>query len=306
MLDVPNDLDRRVHALAEEIFAGRRTTADKIDAVIDHFRHHYTYDLGMDVPPGRDKLTHFLLEKSSGYCEYFASGAALLLRLADVPTRYVTGFLVTEKGPDGQRWVARNMDAHAWVEAWDQERERWTTVEATVPEGLGVAASGEETVGIGGGLGSLWVRELVEALHQYGLLGVLYWLLGGYSGVAYFLGLCLLLSGIVWWRMRRHRRRHEWRASRARGSSGRPEIAALHRLLARMDRHVRAGGLRRHLDEPLHAFSLRLAAQDAGDGSWTAVSEWYRRYADLRYGRRIEPQNVQDLARKARAAPKVR
>jgi hypothetical protein len=258
------------------------------------------------VPPGRDKLTHFLLEKSSGYCEYFASGAALLLRLADVPTRYVTGFLVTEKRPDGQSWVARNMDAHAWVEAWDQERQRWTTVEATVPEGLGAAASDEDTSGIGGGLSSLWVRELVEAVHQYGLLGLFHWLLQGYVGIVYVLLLCVLLGGIVWWRVVRHRPRHEWPASKGRGSSGRPEITALHRLLARMDRRVRAGGLRRRLDEPLHAFSVRLAAQDAGDGSWTAVSEWYRRYADLRYGRRLEPQNVQDLARQARSVPKVR
>ncbi|MHC4570185.1 MAG: transglutaminase-like domain-containing protein [Planctomycetota bacterium] len=69
----------------------------------------------MDIPAGRDKLTHFLLAESTGYCEYFASGAAMLLRMADVPTRYVTGFLVTNRDVETGLWIARSMDAHAWA-----------------------------------------------------------------------------------------------------------------------------------------------------------------------------------------------
>jgi hypothetical protein len=300
MLNVPDDLDPRVHALARRLFAGRQTTADKISAVIDHFRRNYSYSLGLDVPPARDRLTHFLLEESYGYCEYFASGAALLLRLADVPTRYVTGFLVTEKDPEGQNWVARNMDAHAWAEAWDQQRGQWTIVEATVPEGLGSLASSDESLGNGEGSGGMWFRQLTESLHQYGLFGLIGWVLGGYRGLAYVLVLGVLLAAIAWRKLSGRRHEQQQRAGAARAASREPCIVALHRSLARMDRRVKRAGCRRRPDETLHAFAARLGTDDAGDGSLTSVSRWYRRYADLRYARVIAPEHVNDLTRHAR------
>jgi len=157
MLNIPNRLDPRVSQLANRIFAGCSTTDEKINAVVSYFRNNYTYVLGLDIPPDRDKLTHFLLEESTGYCEYFASGAAILLRLADVPTRYVTGFLVTEKGTQGELlWIARNMDAHAWAEAWDQERNQWAIVEATVGEDLASAYTDEQMGNVGDGARGRW------------------------------------------------------------------------------------------------------------------------------------------------------
>ena len=131
MLAVPRQLEADISHLASRIFAGCSTTTEKTNAVVQYFRTNYTYFLGLAIPPDRDKLTHFLLEEETGYCEYFASGAAILLRLAGVPTRYVTGFLVTYKDDLTGLWIARNMDAHAWVEAWDRELRQWTIVEAT-------------------------------------------------------------------------------------------------------------------------------------------------------------------------------
>ena len=49
------------------------------------------------------------------------------------PTRYVTGFYVTESDPIASNgWIARNKDAHAWVEAWDADKQTWRIVESTV------------------------------------------------------------------------------------------------------------------------------------------------------------------------------
>jgi hypothetical protein len=67
-----------------------------------------------------------------------------------------------------------------------------------------------------------------------------------------------------------------------------------------MDRRVKRAGCRRRPDETLHAFAARLGTDDAGDGSLTSVSRWYRRYADLRYARVIAPEHVNDLTRHAR------
>ena len=136
MMAVPTHLDPQIGQRARQIFRRCTTTAQKIDAVTKYFQTNYTYSLGLEIPDGQDALNYFLLDASTGYCEYFASGAAVLLRFVDVPTRYVTGFLVTERSGDGRSWVARNMDAHAWAEAWDAEQGQWTIVEATAQEGL--------------------------------------------------------------------------------------------------------------------------------------------------------------------------
>ncbi len=291
MLGVPPQMDPRVRELANKIFAGATTTAEKIDAVVNHFRANYTYSLSMDIPPERDKLEYFLLEQNSGYCEYFASGAAILLRMAKVPTRYVTGFLVTEKDADGEAWVARNMDAHAWVEAWDYDKREWITVEATVAEGLGTASDDNETAGAGGLGRYLLFGQLLNNIYEYGLFGILAWALQYYGLPAVSLLLAITIACTFWWLYRRARAKRACRAARPLS----PEVLALHKLLARVDRTVRSAGQRRDPNETLHSFSHRLRARDRGDGLWTHVSDWYLEYAALRYSRAIGPDRLRQL-----------
>ena len=296
LLGVPPDLDPRVVELAEKVFAGRRTTAEKIDAVVYHFRANYSYMLGLDVPPDRDNLDYFLLEASTGYCEYFASGAAILLRLAGVPTRYVTGFRVTAKDDDGQLWVARNMDAHAWAEAWDQDRDRWTIVEATVQDTLS-AASAEEELGQGAGSAYLLLRQLLEAIHGYGLFGILTWLLTSYRLIGVTVVSSTLAGGLLWWVLIKRRRA----VRRVRVGTGQDaDFVVLHKMLARMDRKVKAAGSRRELSETLHAFARRLRGRDGDRSLWTRIADWYLEYANLRYCRSIGAERVEHLRQRAR------
>ena len=294
-LGLPPQLDPRVKQLSDKVFAGRVTTTEKIKAVVDYFQANYTYLLGLSVPPGRDKLEYFLLEASTGYCEYFASGAAILLRLADVPTRYVTGFLVTEKDPSGDTWIARNMDAHAWVEAWDQESRRWAIVEATVQDGLAAASQDEASGGAGGLNRYMLLGQLVNDLYEYGLFGVLAWSLQYYGLTAVSFLLATTLAGTSWWLYRRARARRRRCAARPLS----PELLALHKMLARMDRRVRTAGPRREINETLQAFAHRLRARDGGDGLWTRVADWYLEYADLRYSRTILRPGLHRLQRLA-------
>jgi len=270
LLEIPPQLDPRVKQLAERVFAGCNTTAEKIDAVVRHFHSNYSYLLGLEVPDGWDNLDYFLLEASTGYCEYFASGAAILLRLAGVPSRYVTGFLVTAKDDEGDLWVARNMDAHAWAEAWDSDRGQWTIVV---------------------------LRQLLESLHSYGLLGPLTWLFSSYRLIGVAVILSMFSVGLVWWVLRRRRRRA---TGRMRGAMSGADFAVLHKMLMRMDRKVRAVGPRRELSETLHAFSRRLRGREDRRGLWTRVADWYRDYADLRYGRTIAAERIQHLQQRAR------
>lgn len=296
MLDIPAQLDPRVRRLASRIFAGCTTTREKTDAVVNYFDTNYTYSLGVSIPRERDRLTHFLLEESSGYCEYFASGAAILLRLAGVPTRYVTGFFVTEKHEETGLWVARNLNAHAWAEAWDRERNQWTIVEATTQQDVAAVFDAEEAGEMGGEAGAL-LRQLVEALYQYGLFGVLSWFFKAYGVVAGLLVTVTIFGGGLWLALFRHLPWIKSRGKRLARAESRPELLVLHKMLARMDRKLKAAGLPRQLTETLHAFSQRLRVRDSGDGLWQRISDWYLEYASLRYCRTISYERLQQLQR---------
>ncbi len=300
-LDVPSSLDSRIDELVDRVFAGCDTTGEKIDAVVRHFRTNYTYSYDPEIPPGRDKLNHFLLDGSQGYCEYFASGAAILLRLAGVPARYVVGFLVTERDAHANAWVARNMDAHAWVEAWDEQQGRWVTVEATA-QGSDAIAAAEEQAGRDGDGINISLTQFLNALYEYGLFGALSWLLMSRGGTILLLALAAASVPALWWVLSRRRRSRTVSGS---GSQRRadPSIATLHRMLAGMDRRLRAAGIRRPLSETLHAFAERLGAADSGGPNgrrkWDGVSDWYVQYANLRYGRAIRAEHIETLRQHA-------
>ena len=141
---LPADLDPRVRELADRVARQCVTDGEKIAAVERFFLDNFQYQIGIDVPAQADPLTHFLLERPAAHCEYFASGAAVLLRAVGVPCRYVTGFVAGEKNNHGGYWVARNRDAHAWVEAFDRDR-GWVLVEATPAAGVPQTASAAAT-----------------------------------------------------------------------------------------------------------------------------------------------------------------
>ena len=294
MLDVPSNFDPRVHALANRILADAESTTDKIDAVIRHFNTKYTYFLGLDIPPDRDKLAHFLLEGSTGYCEYFASGAAMLLRMAGVPTRYVTGFLVTHIDPDSGLWVARSMDAHAWAEAWDEEQKQWRIVEATPGEDLGIASAADELDLLQGEGGSV-LAQLIQTLYEYGLFGVPSWLYDSYGLLGGMLPPAVLFGAASCVALLRRRRKRNVEGRTQSYQARNPDLANLHKMLAKMDRKVRTAGLQREISETLHAFARRLRTRDQGDGLLTGISDWYVEYAQLRYCRTICPEHIQRL-----------
>ena len=299
MLDVPTKLDQRVHRLAGEIFTGCTTTDEKIDAVIRHFHTRYAYSLSLDIPPYcEDKVSYFLLNATSGYCEYFASGAGILLRLAGVPTRYVTGFLVTEHDDENDLWVARNMDAHAWVEAWDQERNQWSIVEATVGEDAIGMASDEQAERNGRGAGAI-LRQLLQAIYEYGLLGVAGWMFESYGILAGALFLTGLLAAVLAWALSRfYSKKKAFKAIQSKSVCN-PVHTLLHKILLRMDRKVEAAGSRREPNETLHAFSRRLRKKAQDNGLWAKISDWYREYALLRYCKTIHTEHVQQLQQRA-------
>lgn len=116
-LQVPEMLDPRVAGLARELAAGASSDAQRLDRTLAWLarEHRYALDARFTSP---QPLAEFLFEVKRGYCEYFATGAAMLLRLQGVPARYVSGFSVPDGSRHGDHYVVRASHAHAWIEAW--------------------------------------------------------------------------------------------------------------------------------------------------------------------------------------------
>lgn len=99
-------------------------------AVADYVRHSAAYSLKTGRMPAKepDFVRWFLESANTGYCVHFASSAAVLLRAAGIPARYVSGYLVDAKA--GEEVLVTDADAHAWVEFW-LAGYGWMVLEAT-------------------------------------------------------------------------------------------------------------------------------------------------------------------------------
>ena len=88
----------------------------------------YPLTTDIELPPADiDVVSWFLFENLNedglpigAYYDYHASAMALLLRLAGVPARIATGYVLNENNFDDrtQNFVVRGHDAYTWVEVW--------------------------------------------------------------------------------------------------------------------------------------------------------------------------------------------
>ena len=82
----------------------------------------YTTSPG-NAPSGVDIAEYFLFDSGKGFCQQYATTAALMYRLLGLPSRYVTGYMVPpsdfHKNSDGTYTaIATDEKAHAWVEVY--------------------------------------------------------------------------------------------------------------------------------------------------------------------------------------------
>jgi len=118
-----------VRALARKIAGGTGTGDERAKRIVRFFGSGFRYTLSDPAA----SLREFLFRKRAGYCEHYAAGLSLLLRGAGIPSRVVAGYLGGEWNGLGKYLIVRQSDAHAWVEAWIDDR--WVTLDATPPPG---------------------------------------------------------------------------------------------------------------------------------------------------------------------------
>ncbi|MFP5309329.1 MAG: transglutaminaseTgpA domain-containing protein [Actinomycetes bacterium] len=119
----------RYRVLAEELYAeaGATTNVDRALALQRWFTSDGGFEYSLaDLAPlrGPGALEAFVFEDRVGYCEYFATAMAVMLRASGVPARVAVGFLPGEllaaadpaAGRDRDLYEVSSSDAHAWVE----------------------------------------------------------------------------------------------------------------------------------------------------------------------------------------------
>ncbi|MEO8165692.1 MAG: DUF3488 and transglutaminase-like domain-containing protein, partial [Betaproteobacteria bacterium] len=103
---------------------------DIVSRALANFREQpFMYTLEPPILNG-DAVDQFLFETRSGFCEHYASAFTVLMRVAGIPARVVTGYLGGEINPVDGYLVVRQSDAHAWSEVWLPD-EGWVRVDPT-------------------------------------------------------------------------------------------------------------------------------------------------------------------------------
>lgn len=95
------------------------TPYDLAAALVEVFHGpDFTYDADVtDIDCGGRSIVECFATFRRGYCQYYATTMAVLLRSAGVPARLVQGFLPGDRSSTGIETL-RNSFAHAWVEVY--------------------------------------------------------------------------------------------------------------------------------------------------------------------------------------------
>ena len=118
-LQLPSTLPQRVKDLAHRIAKDETNNYDMAEAIESYLRTTYHYAPQVKAaPPGRDPVDYFLFDLKEDFCEYFSASMTVMLREIGIPARVVEGYTTGTLDPNTGKYVVKELDAHAWVEAY--------------------------------------------------------------------------------------------------------------------------------------------------------------------------------------------
>ncbi len=98
-----------------------------LNDIRDKMNSMVTYSLKPGrTPSNRDFVNYFLIENQLGYCSHYATSGVMLARMAGIPARYATGYIIvaddfnqSSKNDDGSYTINVKDDrSHAWAEVY--------------------------------------------------------------------------------------------------------------------------------------------------------------------------------------------
>ncbi len=148
-LQLPENMDPRVSALAQELTAPFATVFAKTKAIERHLRG-YTYDDQIPAPsPEQDPVSYFLFDIQRGYCDYYATSMAVMLRSVGIPARTVSGYAEGFYDDESDSYFVTEADAHTWVEVYFPGL-GWIEFEPTAGESVLERPAGSDPGAAGG------------------------------------------------------------------------------------------------------------------------------------------------------------
>jgi transglutaminase-like putative cysteine protease len=132
LLDYPREQNQRTQALIRQWQAEDSNTEAIINRALRWFNQddfYYSY-----TPPALygEVIDQFLFDSKRGFCEHYASSFTIMMRMAGIPARVVTGY---QGGIDnGGYLLVKQSDAHAWSEVFIEQqngRGYWLRVDPT-------------------------------------------------------------------------------------------------------------------------------------------------------------------------------
>jgi transglutaminase-like putative cysteine protease len=118
-LQLPETVSPETLALAGQLTEGLDNPYEKALAVRDYLRTNISYnDQIAAAPDGVDPVHYTLFDIREGYCTYYASAMAVMLRSQGIPSRLVSGYALGEYDNLSQNYRVRAENAHTWVEVY--------------------------------------------------------------------------------------------------------------------------------------------------------------------------------------------
>ena len=117
-LQLPDTVPQRVFDLADELAHGYENPYDIAKAIETYVRGYKYNDQIPGPAPDQDAADYFLFEEKQGYCDYYATSMAVMLRHLGIPTRLAQGYATGEYDSFTGAYRFLEKDAHTWVEVY--------------------------------------------------------------------------------------------------------------------------------------------------------------------------------------------
>jgi transglutaminase-like putative cysteine protease len=129
-LELPQGFNPRTAEMMASWRQQASSDADIIQRALAYFNQqefHYTLN-----PPllSQNTVDEFLFDTQEGFCEHYASAFTVMMRMAGIPARVVTGYQGGWFNNIGAYVLVRQSDAHAWSEVWVRGS-GWTRIDPT-------------------------------------------------------------------------------------------------------------------------------------------------------------------------------
>ena len=129
-LELPEGFNPRTAEMMSAWRAEANSDSEIIQRALQRFnQQQFRYTLN---PPllSQHTVDEFLFDTQAGFCEHYASAFTVMMRMAGIPARVVTGYQGGFYNNIGSYVLVRQSDAHAWSEVWVRGS-GWTRIDPT-------------------------------------------------------------------------------------------------------------------------------------------------------------------------------